>query len=82
MERRTYMFTVLLQTFNNFELQTEETGVMLIIGSMSALISYLEKLHSVSVSVPSKCWGNDFRYATFQILTYSLLNIVHRHLIP
>lgn len=81
MERRTYMFTILPQTFNNFELQTEETDIMLILGSMSALISYLEKFHAVFLSVSAEFWGNELKYATFQILAYSLFIIVHHHLI-
>jgi hypothetical protein len=54
---------------------------MLILGSMSALISYLEKFHAVFLSVSAEFWGNELKYATFQILAYSLFIIVHHHLI-
>jgi hypothetical protein len=53
---------------------------MLILGSMSALTCYLEKLHSVFLSVSGERWSNDFQYSTFQILTYSLFIIILRHL--
>jgi hypothetical protein len=78
MERRTYVFTVPPQTFNKFKLQTAEVGVVL---SISALISYLENFHAIFLSVPGECCGNDFKYVTFQILTYSLFIVVHHHLI-